>query len=166
MVSFSFVYVLSLSHQIQTEIEDRTQYLASKMYDGDLHLHLPLGRRGRVNPPFPEDENHGRLRRHNRRFFFNGQMHMIENNDPTFTKLEVGATEVGLYYYYPPDAPDDGWGEFGKAIGINTHLKELSMFGGVSGFISNENILDFLQYFVFNTSIHKLASITCASTTE
>jgi hypothetical protein len=52
---------------------------------------------------------------------------MIKTNNLNFAKLEVCVTKGGWYYYYPPA---NGWGDFGKAIGRKTHLKELLIFGG------------------------------------
>ena len=49
-------------------------------------------------------------------------MRKIEGNDPFFTTLEVGSSDEG--YHLPPG---DDWDRFGRAIGNNTHLKELSL---------------------------------------
>ena len=55
-------------------------------------------------------------------------MRKIKDNGPTFTKLEVRATK-GWHHYQPPG---NNWEVFGRVIGMNTHLKEISLFDGNS----------------------------------
>ena len=76
-------------------------------------------------------------------------MRMIERNDPTLTEL---------HGYLPPA---DGWEEFGRAIGKNTHLKEIAFLGfdndGVDrDVIPSKDFLNFLLVFALNRSIQKL----------
>ena len=78
-------------------------------------------------------------------------MRKIEGNDPTFTTLEVGSSDEG--YHLPPG---DDWDRFGRAIGNNTHLKELSLHDS-DGAIPIEFLLYFLHGCALNQSIQKLS---------
>jgi hypothetical protein len=78
-------------------------------------------------------------------------MRKIEGNNPTFTMLEVGSSDEG--YNIPPG---DDWDRFGRAIGNNTHLTEMSLHD------SDRAIpIEFLRYFLhgccLNRSIQKLS---------
>jgi hypothetical protein len=78
-------------------------------------------------------------------------MHKIERNDPTFTVLEVGSTDEG--YLLPPA---NNWDRFGRAIGNNSHLKEMSLHDSDSS-ISIEFLLYFLHGCALSRSIQKLS---------
>lgn len=66
-------------------------------------------------------------------------MRKIEGNDPTFTVLEVGSTNEG--YLLPPD---NNWDRFGRAIGNNSHLKEMSLHDSDSGIPINSSWISFM----------------------
>ena len=78
-------------------------------------------------------------------------MRKIEENDPTFTTLEVGSSDEG--YILPPG---DDWDRFGRATGNNTHLKEMSLHDS-DGAIPIEFLLYFLRGCALNRSIQKLS---------
>jgi hypothetical protein len=67
----------------------------------------------------------------------------IEGNNPTFTVLEVGSTNEG--YLLPPD---NNWDCFSRAIGNNSHLKEMSLHDSDSGIP-----IEFLQYFLHGCAL-------------
>ena len=76
-------------------------------------------------------------------------MRMIERNDPTLTEL---------HGYLPPA---DSLEEFGRAIGKNTHLKEIAFLGFDNDevdrdVIPSKDFLNFLLGFALNRSIQKL----------
>lgn len=80
------------------------------------------------------------------------EMRMVERNDPTLTKLEVGYTHNGGYSI----PPGDDWAGLGNAIARNIHLKELSLHDNDRD-RSVEYLLDILPGLSLNCSIKKLS---------
>ena len=71
-----------------------------------------------------------------------------EADDYKMSKLTIGEHE------YLPD--DENWEVLGRAIGRNSHLREVAFYDCHEYFIRQEDLLTFLPGFVMNRSIQKL----------
>jgi hypothetical protein len=80
------------------------------------------------------------------------EMRMVERNDPTLTKLEVGYMHNGGYSI----PPGDDWAGLGNAIARNKYLKDLSLYDNDRD-KSVEYLLNFLPGLSLNCSIKKLS---------
>jgi hypothetical protein len=84
---------------------------------------------------------------------YNGSVAMrrIVENDPTFTEIEID--DYDDYH----DLKRHDWGDIGRAIGMNKHLRDVSLLN--YDFLNNlsfDDVADFLNGFAMNRSIRKL----------